>query len=612
MRARLRLRAGLLVALVLGARAATAAPTAASLVEREFAATIKRVAPATVVCLGKGAPRGFPGSSGVLIAKDGWVLSDGDSPLVAIDDAGKRTYAEEVEVRVPDPKSGTTTTYAAKVVRRDPALDTSLLKIRTPPAGGFPFVVPATADDVRVGSIAFVTGNSFGSGLEGTPTLTAGVIAGLVRQTGPTVEALTGRFLELYTSAATNPGVNGGPLVDVDGRLVGVVSTWIQPSAGDPATLSSPYQFLTKAFPIDRLRAYYRALPADVLPNSAALFPDPKPGPPRAKQSASLETAIVATAAEAAGRVVSLTVERSEPLKMEVGKNAIERYRGPASGVLVSKDGWIVTSLYTLANTTPLALPRSEPSIADDLKKIVSISAHVGGKTFPARLVADHHRLGIALVKAETGEAAGGDVWTTAPPEAFQVGRMVLSVANPFGDRAEAEPLLTFGIVSRVHPDDAEGPWRGNVQTDAGGTDATAGGALVDLRGRLLGVSTIWSPFIHGRNSGIAFGIPWTKVLEALPRLKEGRSVRFPFLGVEFDTSASDARLVLIVPGGAAEKAGVKVGDRIVAIDGKPVKTALDAIRLIRDRTAGDAVRLRLDRGGTTVEVEAVLAERTI
>ena len=608
----------LAAASALAARPGSASPGATGVVEREFAATVRRVVPATVVCHAKGTDRDRAGSSGVLITKDGYVLSDGDAGLWLSADGLTRRHVEEVEVRVPDPKTGTTRGYDAKVVRRDAALDTSLLRIEDPPPpGGFPFVPLGTADDLRVGAITFALGSSFGHGDEGTPTLTAGVVSGLVRASEA---GRHGRFLELYSSAATNPGVNGGPLVDVEGRLVGVVSTWIQPDARDPASLTSPYQFLTKAFPIDRLRAYYRGLPASVLPEPGVVFPDPKDGPPRARQAAQLELALAQAAAEAAPKVVSLTVERSEPVAMELEsgssrpdgdkKVVMTRYRGPVSGVLLSDDGWVVTSLYNLANTVSLAM-RSEPRIERDLKNIVSITVHRGEESYPARLVADDHRLGIALVKAETGAPAGTLLWEPAPKEAFQVGRMVLCVGNPFGARSPSEPLLTFGIVSRVHGDDAEGPWGGNVQTDAGGTDANCGGALVDLRGRLLGLATMWNPFVHGRNSGVSFGVPWERIAAVLPRLREGRSVRPPLLGVEFDRSGAAARVGSVVAGGAAEKAGLKAGDTIVAIDGTPVATAGDAIRLIRERAAGDRVRVRVERDGKPVELTATLGDRS-
>jgi S1-C subfamily serine protease len=573
---------------------------AASLVEKEFAAAIRRVTPATVLCVAKGAilSPGAELSSGVIVTKDGYVLSDIDASSAS---PGKvpRTFRDDVEVRVPDLKKGTYAVHAAKVVARDEALDTTLMKITTPPSGGFPFVVPGTANDLRVGSITFVTGNSFGFSKEGTPTLTAGVVASLLR--APAGDP-GGKYLELYTSAAVNPGVNGGPLVDVEGRLVGIISSWAPPD--------SPYQFLGKAFPVDRLRALYAKDVADV----AAIFPDPKAAALKSKQSSRLEDALGDVAGAVAGGVVSLTVERPSEVKVSIeieGRRLeLPRYAGPVSGVRVSGDGWIVTSLYNLANTMPFVVHELQNEVADQLAEIVSVTAHLApGKDVPATVVAHDEWLGIALLKAEVSEPEASNLWVPAPPESFQVGRMVLCLGNPFGAAGNPDPLLTVGIVSRVHPD-ADDSWRNDFQTDAAGTDATCGGALVDLRGRLLGVATIWNPMQHGRNSGISFGVPWSKIEAALPALKEGKSLRYGngILGITYQRGT----LVIgtLVNDGPAEKAGARAGDRVVAIDGVPVRTMRGAEFRARLHAPGEKVRVTVEREGKTIDLEVVAAER--
>jgi S1-C subfamily serine protease len=596
-----------------GGGSASAAPGAAGLVEKEYAAAIRRLTPATVVCVAKGAAKGFDGSSGVLVSRDGFVLSDID----ASNATGRlpRRFVDEVEVRVPDAKRGFTV-HAARVVARDEALDTTLLKIGKPPPAGFPFVTPGTADDLRVGTITFVTGNSFGLGIEGTPTLTAGVVSALVRAPAG---APGGRNLEIYSSAAVNPGVNGGPVVDVEGRLVGVVSTWIEAS-GHPG---SPFQSLSKVFPVDRLRAFY----ADK-PGAEGVFPDPKSVAQRSKQSGRMESALGDVASDAVENVVSLTVTRSEPLRVEVPNSArlegrgrpgreepatvpLPRYDGPVSGILVSGDGWIVTSLYNLADTTALGGLPLPNRVAEGLGRIVSVAAHLrSGREVPATVVAHDERLGIAVLKAETGASSAESPWIAAPPESFQVGRFVLCVGNPFGATAEPDPLLTVGIVSRVH-DASDDPWRGNLQTDAPVTDANCGGALVDLRGRLLGVATIWAPTLHGRAAGIAFGVAWSDVLKALPSLKTGKSVRYgnAILGVQFDTAVGRIE-ALAPPDGPAARAGLKPGDRIVRLDDVETPTVRDVIQEIRVRSPGDRIRVAVDRGGKIVEFDVVLGER--
>jgi S1-C subfamily serine protease len=190
---------------------------------------------------------------------------------------------------------------------------------------------------------------------------------------------------------------------------------------------------------------------------------------------------------------------------------------------------------------------------------------------------------------------------------------MVLCVGDPFGERAERDPLLTVGIVSRTHDEGSGDAWHGSIQTDAAVTDANCGGAVVDLRGRLLGVATIWNPLVHGRASGVSFVVPWERVLGALRR---GTSVRFgsAFLGVAFEDDepgeGGGARIRGVVEGGPADEAGIRPGDRIAAVDGAAVRQPGEAVRRIRVHQAGDRVRLSILRDGRTLVVEVDLGER--
>jgi S1-C subfamily serine protease len=613
--------AGALLAAVgaLAPSAARADASAASLVEKEFANAIRRVTPATVVVVGKGAPREITGSSGVIVTKSGYVLSDGDAPMIAEGrGSSPRQFSDEVEVRVIDLKRGTYTPYPAKVIRRiGLPLDTCLVKVTTPPSGGFPYVVPGTADDLHVGSFTFAMGNSFGFSREGTPSLTAGIVSGLAPAPAGST---TGKYTEIYTSAAINPGVNGGPLVDAEGSLVGIVSTWVLPvsSRDEPR---SPYPFLGKTLPIDRVKDAYRDLP-----DFAQIFPDPKTLPPRSKSTEMLERAFAAAARKASPSVVSLEITRSEPYRILVPRPVEQRvvmvefphFDGPVSGVVASSDGWIVTSLYNLANVMAVG----STDIEETIGKIEKITAHFAdGQSVPAKIVARDERLGIALLKADVESVKyGATAAEPAPPEAFQVGKFVLCVGNPFGAQRNPFPLVTVGVFSRAHPVDAPDPWRGDFQTDAGVTDTSCGGAMVDVQGRVLGVATLWSPVQHGRNSGIGFGVPWDRVVGALPSLKAGKSYKYGngFLGVTWGPSGEDeVRVQEVVPGQPAAQAGMKPGDRVVAIDGKEVKNLMDAAEGVRTHSAGERIRVTVERDDpaapgkkTRLDIEVTLGAR--
>ena len=612
----LRAAAFLLAAAVFGAVPAVdvrAEPPggAAALVEKEFQVAIKTVTPATVFITPKG--KDSVGSSGVLVTKSGWILTDGAAGeyVTVLDPKAGKTRVDTldvVEVRVPDLKHGTSQVYTGKVVKRAPDIDSAIVKVDVPPAAGFSFVVPRSADDLHVGSFTFAMGTSFGHAEGGAASLTAGIVSALVRAPESAAGAGAGRNLEIISSAAVNPGVNGGPLVDSEGALVGIVSSWGQLDE------KNPYQLLAKAFPIDRIRAAYRGDPA-----LAGVFSDSKPPPPRSKQSDLLEEAIALAARAARSGVASLEIARKTPFSKIVvaktprGEVTIARYAGPVSGVVVSDDGYVVTSLYNLGNVLGLANGGGPGRLEQGLAEITGVVVHFpGGPSAPATLVAQDQQIGIALYKAALPE--GKKVVPISPgvPEAVHVGRLVLCLGNPYGALPAAEPLTTVGILSRIHPPDADGAWRGDFQTDAAVTDANCGGAMVDVHGQCLGLATLWNPAMTGRSSGIGFGIPWERIAAALPSLKQGKSFVYKngWLGVGMSDADSGAiRINLVADDSPAKKAGLLMGDVITVADGRKIALLQDVRDAIRAHDPGEKVKFLVRRAGKEIEVEVVLGK---
>ncbi|MHC5011000.1 MAG: S1C family serine protease, partial [Planctomycetota bacterium] len=188
-------------------------------------------------------------------------------------------------------------------------------------------------------------------------------------------------------------------------------------------------------------------------------------------------------------------------------------------------------------------------------------------------------------------------------------GRFVLAVGNPFGGRQSPDPLLTMGILSKRHPDDVAAAWRGQWQTDAPGLDTNAGGAVVDLEGRLVGLLNLWHPAKHGRNSGIAFVVPWERIQAVLPALREGRGPVPGFLGVHFAPGLIP-RVDEVVEGTGAEAAGIRPGDVIKRIDREPVATIGEVVAVIRFRYSGEQVMVAVERDGTQLVLPATLVPR--
>ena len=603
--------AALLLLLVLSTRAG-AGPLDA--LEDDFEKAIGRITPATVFCV----PRGVPdeqvpgGSSGVLVSRKGLVLSDGDvGHHVAKGPDGKpaNAWSDEIEVRIPNLGGKGFRAYPARVLKRDRDVDSSLLRIEEGPSSAWKDAMqPGRSDDLRVGDFVFAMGNAFQMGVEAPPTLTAGVLSSLTAFEGTTAE---GRFQAFYVSAAINPGMNGGPVADAEGRLIGTVSTFV--------LANDPHQFLGKVVPIDRLRALYAGLP-----ESEELFPEREARGVRTRNAAQLELVFHVTARRAAARaLVSLEITRTgggQLQRVGPGGNGLVPIPGASrivSGILVDDQGHVATCLYNLTNIGALlfngwegAAP-AEASVQAGLAGIEAITAHLpDGSSMPARLVGTSESDNLAVLQLEWPVPAGMGPLPVVPEDQLDVGRFTLALGCPFGVARRPDPLLTFGVLSKRHGADAPDPWAGQLQTDAGLTDGNAGGLAVDLEGRWIGMLCLWSPVQHGRNSGIGFILPARRLLEVLAPILEGRSR--PWLGLTWHHDQARSGLVVdsVLPDGPAQ-AGLAGGDLVLRIEGEAANSLEVATRLLRRRWSGDTLRLSIQRGtGGDADLEVTLGRR--
>ena len=205
----------------------------------------------------------------------------------------------------------------------------------------------------------------------------------------------------------------------------------------------------------------------------------------------------------------------------------------------------------------------------------------------------------------------------------LQVGQKVFAIGNPFG----LDQTLTTGVISalgREIESVTRRPIQGVIQSDAAINPGNSGGPLLDSAGRLIGVNTaIYSP--SGASAGIGFAIPVDTVNRIVPELiRYGKVIR-PGIGVQIAEEQLAERLgvsgVLVVdvlPGSAAAKAGirptrrersgrVRLGDIIVAIDGKKVQSPNDLFLTLEKYRVGDVVDISLLRDGKTVGMKVKL-----
>lgn len=205
----------------------------------------------------------------------------------------------------------------------------------------------------------------------------------------------------------------------------------------------------------------------------------------------------------------------------------------------------------------------------------------------------------------------------------LKVGQKVIAIGNPFG----LDQTLTTGVISalgREIESVTRLPIKGVIQTDAAINPGNSGGPLLDSAGRLIGVNTaIYSP--SGASAGIGFAIPVDTVNRVVPQLiRYGKIIR-PGLGVQVaedqltrELGLTGVLIVDVAPGSPAAKAGirptmrgalgrVKLGDVIIAIDGKKIESVNDLFLLLEQYKVGDMITIAVLRDGKRRQVKVTL-----
>ena len=267
------------------------------------------------------------------------------------------------------------------------------------------------------------------------------------------------------------------------------------------------------------------------------------------------------------------------------------------SGVIVASDGLVLTNHHVV-------------EAADEIEVALADGRRAKAKVVGSDPETDLAVLRIGLTALPT--LAFGDL------ERVQVGDVVLAIGNPFG----VGTTVTMGIVSalgRTHL--GINTFENFIQTDAAINPGNSGGALVDSRGRLLGINTaIYSR--SGGSMGIGFAIPVTTARQVVDSIvKQGGVVR-GYIGVEpqdltpeiaeaFQIPRREGAIIAgLVRGGPADKAGVKAGDVLIAVEGRAVKDTPSMLNLISQLEPGRTANLRFVREGREVDLPIVIGRR--
>lgn len=273
--------------------------------------------------------------------------------------------------------------------------------------------------------------------------------------------------------------------------------------------------------------------------------------------------------------------------------------RGTGSGVLVSADGSVLTNYHVIDGAEKITVRMQD------------------GKSFEAKVVGSDQPSDLAVLKIE---ATNLPFLTLGNSDSVRVGDIVLAIGNPLG----IGQTVTAGIISAKgrRTGLSDGSFEDFLQTDAPINRGNSGGALVNLTGELIGInSQILSSGQGGGSIGIGFSIPSNMAKSVMEQLLKDGKVRRGMLGVNIQNITEDVAKSLdlkdtkgilvsnVRPGSAAEKAGIKRGDIITAINGEKIEDGNVLRNKVASTLPGTDIRLTVLRNGTEQEFTAILDE---
>src|SRR5436190_6913863 len=276
-----------------------------------------------------------------------------------------------------------------------------------------------------------------------------------------------------------------------------------------------------------------------------------------------------------------------------------QRASSLGSGVIVSTSGYVITNHHVVE-----AADEIEVTLAD-------------GKKLLAKLIGNDPDTDLAVLRVDTENLPA---ITFGSSETLRVGDIVLAIGSPFG----FSQTVTSGIVSALGRSGLGiNTFENFIQTDAAINPGNSGGPLIDASGNLIGINTAivsYSP--SGGSMGIGFAIPVSTAKMVLEQIVKSGSVTRGWIGVEAQAispgvaesfklgSTRGALIAGVLRGGPADKAGVKPGDVLVEVQGKPVADPAGMLNLIAALPPGQPAKLKLRRQGQDVDATITVGRR--
>lgn len=292
--------------------------------------------------------------------------------------------------------------------------------------------------------------------------------------------------------------------------------------------------------------------------------------------------------------------QNSDPFSFFFGNSPFGSFApkvGTGSGVIYSKDGFIITNNHVV-------------DFADEVEVTL-----YDNRKYKASVIGTDDKTDLAVLKIEADDLPAISIGNS---DDAQVGDWVLAVGNPF----ELTSTVTAGIVSAkgrsLHMMENNSAIESFIQTDAAVNPGNSGGALVNTKGELIGINTAIAS-MTGSYAGYSFAIPVNIVTRVADNLIQYGSAKRGTLGVLISDMDSDlskelmiditqgAYISEIVPGGAAQLAGLLPDDVIIQVNNQPIKTVPDLMAVIGESNVGDLLKIKVNRRGKIKEIDVKL-----
>jgi serine protease Do len=287
------------------------------------------------------------------------------------------------------------------------------------------------------------------------------------------------------------------------------------------------------------------------------------------------------------------------------GRTYMEPYQSFGSGVIVDGDGYVLTNDHVVDGATEVRVTLTD------------------GREFAAQLLGGDSRFDLAVLKIDGEDLPVAELGDS---DDLMIGEWVVAIGNPFGHFLnDPHPTVTAGVVSALHRDvlaegESDAIYKDMIQTDASINPGNSGGPLVNSVGEVIGINSFIFT-MSGGSQGLGFAIPINVARLVINELIEFGHVRDVWVGMRVQdiTPALVQSLGLpairgvvtsyVEPGSPAERAGVRPGDVVVAVNGETIDSVRQARRAIFGSRVGDTITVTVLRSGERKDFNIKLEE---